>query len=76
MVGVEHGEPVYLATANAEAADTIGTDELRTINSALLHGLSGLNLNGEDTQPAMWDGGDVLTSHQEFAIANSMGGSG
>ena len=73
MVGVEHGEPVYLATANVEAADTIGTDELWTINSALLHGLSDLNLNGEGTQLAMWDGGDVLTSHQEFAIANSMG---
>ncbi len=73
MVGVEHGEPVYLTTANVEAADTMGTDELWTINSALLHGLSGLNLNGEGTQLAMWDRGDVLASHQEFAIANSAG---
>ncbi len=73
MVGVEHGEPVYLTTANVEAADTIGTDELWTTNSASTNGLSGLNLNGEGTQLAMWDGGDVLTSHQEFAIANSMG---
>ena len=73
MVGVEHGLPVYLTTFNVEAADTIGTDELWTTNSALINGLSGLNLNGEGTQLAMWDGGDVLTSHQEFAIANSAG---
>ncbi len=28
MVGVEHGQPVYLSSLNVRAADTIGTDEL------------------------------------------------
>ncbi len=32
-----------------------------------------LNLNGEDTQLAMWDSENVLTTHQEFAITNSLG---
>ena len=67
MIGVEDGLPVYLSFLNAGAADTIGTDELWTTNSALLNGLSGLNLNGEGTQLAMWDGGDVLFTHREFA---------
>ncbi len=75
MVGVEHGLPVYLRPLNAESADAIGTDELweTTVASVITNGLSGLNLNGEGTQLAMWDKGNVLTNHQEFAIANSMG---
>ena len=67
MVGVEHGRPVYLTTFNVEAADSIAIDELWTTNSALRNGLSGLNLNGEGTQLAMWDVGDVLFTHREFA---------
>ena len=67
MIGVEDGLPVYLSFLNAGAADTIGTDELWTTNRTLLNGLSGLNLNGEGTQLAMWDGGDVLFTHREFA---------
>ena len=67
MVGVEHNRPVYLTTFNVEAADTIAIDELWTTNSASTNGLSGLNLNGEGTQLAMWDGGDVLFTHREFA---------
>ncbi len=75
MVGVEHGLPVYLMPLNAESADTIGTDELweTTIANVITNGLSGLNLNGEGTQLAMWDSGSVLTNHQEFAITNSAG---
>ena len=73
MVGVEHGHPVYLTSFNTEAADTIGTDELWTTNSALLNGLSRLRLNGESTQLALWDSqGDVLTNHQEFVITDGM----
>ena len=67
MVGVEHGRPVYLTTFNVGAADTIAIDELWTTNSASTNGLSGLNLNGEGTQLAMWDGGDILFTHREFA---------
>ena len=59
MVGVEHGLPVYLMPLNAESADTIGTDELwkTTVANVITNGLSGLNLNGEGTQLAMWDNG-------------------
>ncbi len=75
MVEVVHGQPVYLATANTGAADTIGTDELWSINlnRAMIQGLSGLNLNGEGTQLALWNGGAILTNNQEFVITNSSG---
>ncbi len=73
MVEVEHGEPVYLTTFNAGAADTIGTDELWATNRMRIPGLSGLNLNGEDTQLALWGGGAALTTHREFAMTNNLG---
>ncbi len=61
LVGVENGQPVYIAPYNATAADTIGTDELWT------NGNSGLNLNAEGTQVAVWDIGDARLTHREFA---------
>ena len=73
MIGVENGLPIYLAPFRFGAADTIGTDELWTNKSLLRKGRSGLNLNAEGTQLAMWDGGDVLTSHQTFATTNEAG---
>ena len=73
MIGVENGLPVYLSSLNAGAADTIGSDELWTTNSASTNGLSGLNLNGEGTQLAMWDVGNVLARHQEFTFTNGEG---
>ena len=36
MIGVENGLPIYLSSLNARTADTIGSDELWTTNSALL----------------------------------------
>ena len=73
MIGVENGLPVYLSSLNARAADTIGTDELWTINSRERNSLSGLNLNGEGTRLAMWDVGNVLASHQEFTFTDDAG---
>ncbi len=73
MIGVENGLPIYLAPFRFGAADTIGTDELWTNKGLWRKGRSGLNLNAEGTQLAMWDGGDVLTSHQTFAITNEVG---
>lgn len=60
MVGVEAGQPVYIGSYNANAADTVGTDELWT------NGSSGLNLNGEGTQVGVWDIGDARFTHREF----------
>jgi hypothetical protein len=60
LVGVENGQPVYIAPYNAAAADTVGTDELWT------NGSSSLNLNGEGTQVAVWDIGDARLTHREF----------
>jgi hypothetical protein len=60
MVGVENGQPVYIGSYNANAADTVGADERWT------NGSSGLNLNGEGTQVAVWDIGDARFSHREF----------
>lgn len=60
MVGVENGQPVYIGSYNANAADTVGTDELWTNCS------SGLNLDGEGTQVGVWDTGDARLTHQEF----------
>lgn len=58
--GVIGGRPVANTTYNLKAADTLGTDELWT------NGSSGLNLNGEGTQVALWDGGDPRLTPREF----------
>jgi len=60
------GFPVYLVTHNnTTAAATTGTNQVQP------GGSSGLNLSGSSTflnnKLAMWDGGWVLGSHQEFA---------
>ncbi|MES2279317.1 MAG: S8 family serine peptidase [Bacteroidota bacterium] len=67
LQGVDaHGFPVYLRTHdNVIAAATTGT------NTVQPGGLLGLNLNGSSAamanKLAIWDGGWVLGSHQEFA---------
>jgi hypothetical protein len=60
LVRVESGRPMYLGAYNLNAADTLGSDELWT------NGNSGLNLNGDGTQVAMWDDGDPRVAHREF----------
>jgi hypothetical protein len=60
VVDVVGGLPQSYITHNAAAADTISTDEVRT------GGNLGLNLNGFGFVMGLWDGGDVLLTHQEF----------
>ncbi len=52
--------PVYYITDNLNAARTVGTDRLWPSAEV------GLSLTGAGVTVAVWDGGGVLTSHQEF----------
>jgi hypothetical protein len=54
------GRPVYFLTANRDAAATISTKKVWP------GGQDRLELTGEGYTLAMWDGGGVRTSHQEF----------
>jgi len=54
------GKPLYFITNNINAANTISTDEVWNGGSA------GLDLSGSGMTVGEWDGGGVLTSHQEF----------
>ncbi|MEA3504460.1 MAG: S8 family serine peptidase, partial [Bacteroidota bacterium] len=56
----ESGQPIYYITTNADAAESVSTNELYTGGSL------GLSLDGTDMTAGEWDGGDVLTTHQEF----------
>jgi len=56
----EDGKPLYYITHNADAAESISTDKVHP------GGAAGLDLDGTGMIVGEWDGGDVLTSHQEF----------
>ncbi|MBN1825518.1 MAG: S8 family serine peptidase [Candidatus Eisenbacteria bacterium] len=59
----DRGHPAYLQTHNVDAAETVNTDEVHPGGGA------GLSLTGSGTAAAdlaVWDGGAVRTSHQEF----------
>ena len=60
IVDINDGAPRFLRTQNAVSADTISTDEVRP------GGSTGLSLTGTNTVIAIWDGGDVRLTHQEF----------
>jgi hypothetical protein len=55
------GSASIKATFNIESAETVGAQKLWP------GGTSGYSLNGSNVLLAQWDGGDVLTNHQEFA---------
>lgn len=58
----EKGNPVFVATHNARAANTINVSSLYTGASM------GLNLSGKDMELGIWEaGGVVRETHQEFA---------
>jgi hypothetical protein len=65
----ELGFPVYLKTDN----NTIAAATTNT-NAVQPGGVSGLNLSGSgvilNNRLAMWDGGEILSTHQEFAGKN------
>ncbi|MGH7951878.1 MAG: S8 family serine peptidase [Limisphaerales bacterium] len=54
------GSAAIKATFNLESAQTVGAQKLWPGGSA------GFSLNGSNVLLAQWDGGDVLTNHQEF----------
>ena len=56
----EKGNPVYIQTDNVGAAVTTGADHLQ------MDGSLGLDLDGSGVGIAVWDGGKVRESHQEF----------
>jgi hypothetical protein len=63
LVGIDpRGFPIYYTTDNLVAAQSIATDQVWP------GGPSGLDLSGsnEPRSLALWDGGAVRTSHQEF----------
>ena len=56
----EFDNPIYRTTHNANAAITISTDHVYS------GGVLGLDLSGNGIIIREWDGGGVLTTHQEF----------
>jgi alkyl hydroperoxide reductase subunit AhpF len=60
MMKVRRGVPQYLITQNLNAARTVSTTNVWP------GGDTGLALTGTNTLLGLWDGGDVLTNHQEF----------
>ncbi len=59
------GKPVYISTDNANAAISTRTNHLHNGGSL------GLNLEGQNMYIALWDGGEVLTTHGEFLNSDS-----
>jgi Subtilase family len=56
----DDGSAAVKVTYNIESAQTVGAQKLWP------GGSSGFSLNGSNVLLAQWDGGDVLTNHQEF----------
>jgi subtilisin family serine protease len=63
IADVKNGIPEVIQTFNGSSAVSIGT------NKVLPGGTLGTNLNGAGVIVGVWDGGDVLTTHQEFFSA-------
>lgn len=60
LVKIIDGKPLYYITNNANAAATLSTDEVYSGGNA------GLSLSGSTVFIGEWDGGGVLTTHQEL----------
>ncbi len=58
LVAVRNGKPLYLKTHNSKAAISTATDSVGNT--------SPYNLTGAGVKVGVWDGGEVLTTHQEF----------
>ncbi|MHC4980981.1 MAG: S8 family serine peptidase [Planctomycetota bacterium] len=65
MISLRDGRPHVYTTLNADAADSVSSDELWP------GGSSGLNLTGAGVTLHQWDGSEVRLTHQEFAGAVS-----
>ena len=60
ILGLLGGRPLIYTTHNRRASATVKTTSLNT------GGRTGLNLNGAGNVVALWDAGNVLTSHREL----------
>lgn len=60
LMRFENGLPIFYSTDNITAAATSSTDKVWE------NGAGGYNLSGEGIKLAVWDGGNVRTTHQEF----------
>lgn len=58
LMAIRNGVPVYYATKNREAAISTATDQVR--------GMAPFNVDGSGLVLGVWDGGSVMTTHQEF----------
>ncbi len=58
LVAVRNGKPLYLITHNSNAAISAAADRVRNPIP--------YNLSGAGIKVGVWDGGAVLTTHQEF----------
>jgi PKD repeat protein len=58
LVDVKDGNPVYVATDNANAAISTSVN--------LVRNTAPYNLNGSGLTVGVWDGGSILQTHQEF----------
>jgi len=58
LMRIENGRPVYYITCNYNAAISTAAD--------LVRNTSPYNLNGSNLIVGVWDGGSVLSTHQEF----------
>ena len=57
-----NGEKIFARTDNAGAAITARANKLYNGGSL------GINIQGQGMTPAIWDGGNVLDTHQEFMV--------
>jgi hypothetical protein len=64
LVHMRDGRPVYNMTYNVNAAISIGTN--------LVRNTAPYNLNGNGMIVGIWDGGSVLSTHQEFGTRVSV----
>jgi hypothetical protein len=58
LAAVRNGKPLYYKTLNYRAAISTAADQVRST--------SPYNLDGEGVTVGVWDGGEALTTHQEF----------
>ena len=64
---IQNNKPIYVTVDNVNAATSTRTDKLHD------GGGLGLNLEGQNMYIAIWDGGSVLVTHQEFLNSDSSG---
>jgi len=64
LMAIRNGQPIYYSTRNHDAAISTAADQVRNTTP--------FNADGTGLTIGVWDGGSVLTTHQEFGgrVAN------